>query len=333
MKDDGGRISENGIRIILCGLCGKKIPPCPPWLRGKKKDKNMQEPKDILKKVKKLEITTKHLVEGLITGSYHSIFKGQGIEFSDIREYYPGDDVRAIDWKVTARLNHPYIKEFIEERDLRVYFAFDMSASANFGSNISKRNKAFEIVASLMFAAVQNNDNVGMFIFTDKVETYIPARKGRKHILRLLSKLVSFTPDSAKTDLKSSLIYISKVLKRRSIVFIISDFFTEDFSKPLRIMKNRHDVIAVRIIDERERQIPDVGLIELEDEETGEQILVDTSSEDFREKYSSLVNQKDDELKKTFRKVKVDLVNIVTDEPYEVRLKKFFKTRLIKLVR
>jgi len=293
----------------------------------------MQKTRDIIKKVKKLEITTKKLVDGLITGNYHSIFKGQGIEFSNIREYNPGDDIRAIDWKVTARFNHPYIKEFIEERDLRVYFAFDMSASGRFGSNISKRNKAMEVMASLMFAAMRNNDNVGLFLFTDKIETYIPARKGKKHILKLLSKLVSFEPESLKTDLESALVYISKVVRKRSIIFVISDFYSEDFFRPLRILKNRHDIIALRIIDVREKEIPDIGLIELEDEETGEQLLVDTSSPEFRDNFRQLMEQKEKELRSTLRRVKIDMVNILTDEPYEVPLKKFFKTRIKKLVR
>ncbi len=293
----------------------------------------MQRTKDIIKKVKKLEIVTKHLVEGLITGNYHSVFKGQGIEFSDIRDYHSGDDIRAIDWNVTARFNHPYIKEFIEERDLRVYFAFDMSASGSFGSNVSKRNKAVEVAASLMFAAMSNNDNVGLFLFTDDIETYIPARKGRKHVLKILSKLVSYEPKSTGTDLKTALAHISSVVKRRSIIFIISDFMTGDFMQPVKILKNRHDLIAIRISDIREKELPDVGLIELEDEETGEQILVDTSDEEFRERFKNLVQQKEDELTSSLRKVKIDMVNILTDEPHEVPLKKFFKTRMLKVIR
>lgn len=293
----------------------------------------MQKTREIIQKVKKLEITTRRLVEGLITGSYHSIFKGQGIEFSDIRDYRVGDDIRAIDWKVTARFNHPFIKEFIEERDLRVYFAFDMSASGSFGSGLSKRNKALEVTAALMFAAMTNNDNVGMFLFTDGIESYIPARKGRKHTLKLLSKLVSFKPQSAKTDLDSALVYMSKVLKKRSIIFIISDFYAEDFYRPVKVLRNKHDIIALRVVDPREMDIPDVGMIELEDEETGEQLLLDTSDEEFRENYRQLMKEKEEELRRNLRKSKVDLVNILTDEPYEVPLKKFFKTRITKLVR
>ncbi|MFP4497178.1 MAG: DUF58 domain-containing protein [Vulcanimicrobiota bacterium] len=291
------------------------------------------ETKEIIKKVKKLEITTRHLVEGLITGNYHSVFKGQGIEFSDIREYRPGDDVRAIDWKVTARFNHPYIKEFIEERDLRVYFAFDISASSSFGSEITKKTKAMEVIAGLMFAAMHNNDNVGLFMFTDSMEHYIPARKGKKHILKMLSRLISYQPVSSKTDLESALIHVSKVVKKRSIIFIISDFYDKDFSKPLKILRNKHDIIALRIIDPRELEIPDVGLIELEDEETGEQILLDTSDPEFRSNYQKIISEKENELRTSLNRAKIDLVNIMTDQAYEVPLKKFFNKRITRLVR
>jgi uncharacterized protein (DUF58 family) len=293
----------------------------------------MQQTKEIIKKVKKLEISTKQLVEGLITGNYHSIFKGQGIEFSETREYRAGDDIRSIDWKVTARLNHPYVKEFIEERDLQVYFAIDMSGSSSFGDNISKRNKTCEAVASLMFAALKNKDNVGVFLFTDKVETFIPARKGKKHTLKSISKIVQFKPKSNKTNLKKSLEYISKVIKKRSIIFILSDFFDKDFIKPLKILKNKHDIIALRIVDIREKEIPDVGLIELEDEETGEQILVDTSNEEFRNNYFKIMKDEEQKVTNIFRKNKIDIISILTDENYITPLKKFFKIRIRRMSR
>jgi len=293
----------------------------------------MPQTKEIIKQVKKVEITTKQLVEGLISGNYHSIFKGQGIEFSETREYRAGDDIRTIDWKVTARFNRPYVKEFIEERDLQVYFAIDVSGSSSFGNNVTKRRKAIEVVASLMFAALRSKDNVGAFLFTDEIETFIPARKGRKHILKMISKLVSFEPKSTNTDLKTALVYISKVIKKRSIVFIISDFFDEDFMQPLKILRNRHDVIALRIIDVREREIPDVGLIELEDEETGEQILVDTSDVEFRENFLNLMNEREVDLISSLRKIKIDIINILTDEPYEIPMKKFFKIRMSRVIR
>ena len=273
------------------------------------------------------------MVEGLITGNYHSIFKGQGIEFSEIREYRAGDDIRAIDWKVTARFNHPYIKEFIEERDLQVFFALDMSGSSSFGNNISKKRKSLEVSASLMFAALHNKDKVGAFLFTDTIEIFIPARKGRKHVLKLISKLVSYEPESTQTDLRKALVYISKVVKKRSVIFIISDFIAEDFMQPLKILRNKHDVIALRIIDTREKEIPNVGFIELEDEETGEQLLVDTSDKDFRENYQKLMKEKEDDLIQALRRIKIDTINIVTDESYEIPLKRFFKTRMNRVMR
>lgn len=293
----------------------------------------MEQTKEIIKRVKKLEITTRQLVDGLITGNYHSVFKGQGIEFSESREYRIGDDIRSIDWKVTARFNHPYIKEFIEERDLHVYFALDVSGSSSFGNNISKRKKALEIVASLMFAALKNNDNVGVFLFTDNIELFIPARKGRKHVLKAISKIVGFKSQSMNTNLSSSLEYISKVIHKRSIVFVVSDFFDDDFQHPLKLLKNKHDVIALRVIDKREQEIPDIGLIELEDEETGEQLLVDTSDETFQQRYREQIAHHEQQLIHSLRKIKIDMVNILTDEPFDVPLKKFFKNRLQRVMR
>ncbi|MCK4884199.1 MAG: DUF58 domain-containing protein, partial [Candidatus Diapherotrites archaeon] len=253
----------------------------------------MQETKEIINQVKKIEINTKKLVDGLIAGNYHSIFKGNGIEFSEIRDYRAGDDVRSIDWKVTARRNHPFIKEFIEERDLSIYFAIDLSASGSFGNTVAKRRKATEFVASLMFSALKNNDNVGLFMLTDQVEKFIPARKGRKHVLKMISNLVSFKPISKTTDLNNSLAFVSNVIKKRSIVFIVSDFYCDDFTEPLKFLKTKHDVIAIRISDGREKEIPDIGLIELEDEETGEQILVDTTDESFRNNYLKIIKKED----------------------------------------
>ena len=289
--------------------------------------------KEILKQVKKIELSTKKLVEGLITGNYHSIFKGTGIEFSEIREYMPGDDIRAIDWKVTARFNRPFIKEFIEERDLNVYFVLDVSGSSSFGNNIEKKRKSIELIASLMFSAMKNNDAVGLFLITDKLEKFVPARKGKKNILRLITKLLTFNPESKKTNLLEPFKSVSKIIKKRSIVFVISDFFSEDFSKPLKVLKKRNDVIAVRIIDNREKELPNIGYIELEDEETGEQILVDTSDEEFIENYSQMIRENDKKLEKIFKKYKIDFIEILTDESYEKPLKKFFKIRKFREVR
>ncbi|MGC9309132.1 MAG: DUF58 domain-containing protein [Candidatus Nanoarchaeia archaeon] len=289
--------------------------------------------KEIVKQVKKVELNTKKLVEGLITGNYHSIFKGPGIEFSEIREYKLGDDIRAIDWKVTARFNKPFVKEFIEERDLSVYFVLDISGSSSFGNNIEKKRKSIELIASLMFSAMKNNDAVGLFLITDKLDKFVPARKGKKHILRLIMELLTFNPKSKKTNLLESFKSVSKIIKKRSIVFVISDFFSEDFSKPLKVLKKRNDVIAVRIIDNREKELPNIGYIELEDEETGEQVLVDTSEKEFRENYAKLVKENDKKLEKIFKKYKIDFIEILTDESYEKPLKKFFKIRKFREVR
>ncbi len=287
----------------------------------------MQETKEIIKQVKKIEIATKNLVDGLISGNYHSIFKGQGIEFSEIREYKPGDDIRTIDWKVTARFNHLFVKEFIEERDLRVYFAFDYSGSSSFGNTIEKKRKAIELTATLMFSAIRNNDNVGLFIFTDGIEKYVPTRKGKKHVLKLVSTLISHNPESKKTNLKNSLADISNILKKRSILFIVSDFYSNEFLQPLTVLRNRHDIIAIKVNDNREKNIPDIGLIQLEDEETGEQILLDTSDKEFRKNYSEIMQKENQKINALFKKHKVDSISIDTEQSYEIPLKKFFKTR------
>ena len=287
----------------------------------------MPDAKEIIKQVRKIEITTKRLVDGLIAGNYHSVFKGQGIEFSEIRDYKPGDDVRSIDWKVTARFDKPFIKEFVEERDLNVYFVFDYSASNNFGNITQKQRKSIELTATLMFSAMRNNDNVGLFIFTDSIEKFVPARKGRRHILKLISTLVSHEPKTKETNIEKALSYVSNVVKKRSIIFIISDFYNQDFGKPLKILKKNNDVVAIRVNDLRETEIPNIGLIQLEDEETGEQLLIDTSDENFRKNYTRIIDGEEQRLNDLFNKNKIDTIKINTDESYELPLRKFFKLR------
>lgn len=288
----------------------------------------MSQSIDFFKKIKKIEIKTKHLVDGIVTGNYDSVFKGQGIEFSEIRDYRIGDDIRAIDWKVTARFNHPYIKEFIEERDLHAYFVIDVSGSGNFGSNVSKKEKSLEILASLMFAALQNNDGIGVFLVAEGIEKFIPAKKGRRHVLHLLNVVLNYEPKSLRTNLQKSLEFVSKTIKRKSIVFIVSDFSDEtNFFKPLKILRRKHDVIALKIIDPREQQMPDVGLIELEDQETGEQILVDTSDVQFRESYSELISTKNSQFFLDMKRHKIDAVSLSTEEDFAVPIKKLFKKR------
>jgi len=288
----------------------------------------LQQTQEILKQIKKLEISTKYLVNQLITGNYRSTFKGQGIEFSELREYRTGDDIRSIDWNVTARYNQPYIKEFVEERDLQVYFLLDMSNSGSFGNKIPKKRKALEIVASLMFAALKNNDNIGIFLFTEKVEKFIAARKGKKHVMHILSSIISFKPKSKTTNLKTTLVQVTQILKKRCVLFILSDFFdSNDYIKPLKILRRKHDVIILKISDLREQEIPKIGLIELEDEETGEQLLVDTSDPGFQKKYTEDVSNNESQLILNLTKLKIDFIKILSDENYEIPLRKFFKKR------
>ncbi|MDX1442007.1 MAG: DUF58 domain-containing protein [Nitrosopumilaceae archaeon] len=288
----------------------------------------MPQSNEFLKKIKNLEIKTRHLVDGIITGNYDSIFKGQGIEFSEIRDYRIGDDIRAIDWKVTARFNQPYIKEFIEERDLQVYFVIDVSGSGNFGSNISKKEKSLEIIASLMFAALRNNDEIGVFLISEGIEKFIPAKKGKRHVLQILNFISNYKPKSLKTNLQNCLEYVSKTIKRKSVVFLVSDFNDEtNFFKPLKILRKNNDVVALKLTDPREQVIPDVGLIELEDQETGEQILVDTSDENFREKYSKLISDKNSQFFSEMKRQKIDAVSLTTEEDFSIPIRKLFKRR------
>lgn len=293
----------------------------------------MPQVKEVLKRVKKIELKTKVLVDGLISGEYHSIFKGRGIEFSEVREYVPGDDVRAIDWNVTARLNAPFVKEFIEERDLTLFIVFDLSSSNEFGFQRSKKDVCYDIAASLMFAAMRNNDNVGLCLFTDRVEKFVPPRKGKKHILKLLRELIYHEPKSKTTDIRTALSYLNKVIKKRSIIFIISDFLTPDFEKPLKQLKSKHDVILVDMADVHEEDIPDIGYAFLEDYETGEQILVDTSDSEFRMRYTELVRTSREALLTTLKRLNVDIIRMNTSEPFYIPLQTFFKMRERRVVR
>jgi uncharacterized protein (DUF58 family) len=293
----------------------------------------MPQVKEVLKRVKKIELTTKGLVEGLLSGEYHSIFKGRGIEFSEVREYVPGDDVRAIDWNVTARFNAPYVKEFIEERDLTLFIIFDVSTSNEFGFQRSKKDVGYDIAASLMFSALRNNDNVGLCLFTDRVEKFIPPGKGRKHILKLLRMLIYYEPEHKTTDIRAALSYLNNVIKRRSIIFIISDFLSSDFEHPLKQLKNKHDVILVNIRDVREENIPDIGYVFLEDPETGEQLLVDTSDPSFRKGYTELAKKERDAFTSTMKRLNIDTIQMNTSEPFYIPLQRFFTMREKRVVR
>ncbi len=279
-------------------------------------------------RVRGLEVTTRRLVEGLVSGGHDSVFRGRGIAFSEIREYRHGDDVRAIDWNVTARLNRPYVKEYIEERDLQVYVVLDVSGSASFGGSLAKRDRALEVAAAIVLAAQGANDRAGAFLVSDRIEMYVPARRGRRHAMRALIAMAAHEPASRATDLRACLEAVAGIIKRRSAIVIISDMVDGgDYARPLRHLARRHDVSVVRVTDRRERELPDVGLIELEDGETGEQVLVDTSDPGLRAEHARLVRQGDAELAATLARCRVDRVDVETEGDYGRRLLRFFRTR------
>lgn len=264
----------------------------------------------------------------MFSGEYHSTFKGQGMEFEEVREYTPGDDIRLIDWNVTARTGFPHVKKFKEERELTVTILVDASSSGRFGTyDRYKEELAAELCALLAFSAIKNNDKVGLIIFTDVIEKYIPPQKGKAHVLRLVREILFFTPERTKTDIAAALEYFSKVTKRKSVVFLISDFLSDDFFTPLRIASRKHDLIAIKISDPRELEFEDYGLIELEDAETGETIVLDTASRAFRNEFALQVNQSTEELERRFRKIDLDFIQIRTDQPYTIPLMQFFKMR------
>lgn len=286
------------------------------------------ETSDILKKIRTLEIKTKGLVEAAFAGNYHSVFKGRGMNFEDVREYQPGDEIRAIDWNVTARLGTPFVKKFTEERELTVMLIVDVSASGNFGSaEQSKRELAAEVACLLAFSAIRNNDKVGLLLFTDRVELFIPPKKGRSHTLRLIREILFFQPLGRGTDPALALDYLNKIVTRRAVVFFISDFQTGDFSQALAVSGRRHDFVALHIIDERERNLPNVGIITLEDAETGEQIEIDTGDRALRTKFVDLAQLQQNELTRTLRRNNIDTIALRTNEDYLPALRSFFKQR------
>ncbi|MDF1545732.1 MAG: DUF58 domain-containing protein [bacterium] len=285
-------------------------------------------PKEILKKVRRIEIRTKKLVNDLFSGEYHSTFKGQGMEFEEVRQYEPGDEIRLIDWNVTARTGYPHIKKFKEERELSVVLLFDASSSGRFGTKERFKNEtAAELCALLAFSAIKNNDKVGLIIFTDEIEKFVPPKKGRAHVLRLIREVIYFEPRGKGTNIAGALEYFSRVIKRKSVVFLISDFLSEGFLKPVQIASNKHDMIAVKITDPREVTFDNIGLLELEDAETGEVFVVDTGSRAFRNEFAARVSEDNSELSREFRLIKLDFINIRTDESYIVPLINFFKMR------
>ncbi|MEA3189207.1 MAG: hypothetical protein QOD99_3037 [Chthoniobacter sp.] len=288
----------------------------------------METPHDILKKIRHLELKTRGLVSAAFAGQYRSVFKGRGMNFEEVREYQPGDEVRAIDWNVTARMGHPYIKKFTEERELTVMLVVDVSASGKFGSvRLSKRELAAEVASLLAFSAIRNNDKVGLILFSDHVELFIPPKKGRIHTLRLIRDILFFEPAGRGTQPAVALHYLNKVVTRRSVVFLISDFQTPDLSRELSVTSRRHDFIAIPVVDPREEDLPDIGRITLEDAETGEQIEVNTSNPAMRDAYAHLVERRRNELLRVLRQNRIDAISLRTDQDYLPPLRNFFRTR------
>ena len=285
---------------------------------------------DLMKKIRQIEIRTRRLVNDSYAGEYHSVFKGRGMEFDEVRPYQVGDEIRTIDWNVTARTGQPYVKRYVEERELSVMLLVDASASENFGSvNRFKRELAAELTAVLSFAATTNNDKVGLLIFTDQIELYIPPRKGRRHVLRLIRELLAFEPQNRGTNIDMALETVNQMLKRRSIIFLVSDFMAdpEKYQKALAITNRRHDVIAVDLHDPLESKFENVGLIALEDPETDEIVWVDTASRSWREAFHRRSLSLDSDKSRVFKRASVDHISIGTGEDYTVPLTKFFKER------
>lgn len=285
---------------------------------------------ELIKKIRQIEIRTRRLVNDSFAGEYHSIFKGRGMAFDEVRPYQFGDEIRTIDWNVTARTGQPYVKRYVEERELTVMLLVDASASENFGSvSRFKRELAAELTAVLSFAATTNNDRVGLLIFTDQIELFIPPRKGRRHVLRLIRELLAFEPVNRGTDINMALENVNQILKRRSIVFLVSDFLAdpESYRKALAITNRRHDVVAVDLHDPLESEMKNVGLLTLEDPETNEIIWVDTGSQAWRDAFQQRVEQLESDKTLTFKQTQVDRIGIGTDEDYTAPLTRFFQER------
>ena len=287
----------------------------------------MTQLSELLKQVKNLEVKTKNLVEGMESGAYRSRFRGGGIEFSEVREYTAGDDARRIDWNVSARYNDLFVKEFVEEKELNVYVIIDLSASNDFGYIKSKKELGFEVAASLMFSAIKNNDRVGMGLFTETLEKFIPAKKGKKHMMEILQNLLDYSPKSSKTDIFKSLSQLQSNLKRRSVVFIVSDFISDSFVKPLKYLKFKHQIVLVNISDIRESQIPEIGHVYLEDAESGEQILVNTSDKKFQEQYSILLKKTREKNEYEMKKSGIDFLNLSNEESFDITFNRYIRNR------
>ena len=289
-------------------------------------------PKEIIKKIRRIQITTNRMVSDVFAGEYQSVFKGRGMEFDEVREYQPGDEVRDIDWNVTARYGRPFIKKFVEEREQTVMLLVDASGSSRFGSRDRfKSELAAELCAVLAFSAIRNKDKVGLIIFTDRIEKFVPPAKGSRHVLRVIREVLYFQPEGEGTDITLALEYLNRVTRRRSITFLVSDFEAEGYEKALTIANKRHDMIAVMVKDPRERELPPVGLINLRDAETGEDCLVDTSDANIRRRYREDAEREEEETVKLFRGSGIDFIRVSTDQPYVPELMRFFKQRERKI--
>jgi uncharacterized protein (DUF58 family) len=289
--------------------------------------------RDLLKKIRKIEIVTERLVRDRMAGQYHSVFKGRGIAFSEVRQYMPGDDIRLIDWNVSARMNDAYVKLFTEEREMTVLLLVDMSASGNFGSRVQeKRALAAELAAVLAFSAIRNNDRVGLIIFTDEVEKFVPPKKGKKHVLRVISEILSFQPRSPRTDLAAALQFLGRIARRRAVAFVISDFLADAsrYERALRISAGRHDLIPVTVTDPLEQALPEVGCLELEDPETGQVVVFDTSGPEARA-FARDARRAAETRTALFRRLDMDAVAVSTDRPYLPALTTFFEARARRL--
>lgn len=285
-------------------------------------------PREILKQVRRIEIRTRGLVNEVFSGEYHSVFKGRGMSFAEVREYQYGDDIRTIDWNVTARSGAPFVKVFEEERELTVVLVVDVSASGDFGTRERLKGEvAVEICALLAFSAIKNNDKVGLIIFSDRVEKFVPPRKGRRHVLRVLRELLYHRPQGRGTDIRTALEYLTHVQRKKAVTFLVSDFQDEGFERALSIAGRRHDMIAVRLGDVREQELPPLGLLDLEDPETGERVVVNSSDTRFREAFARRVRARREELDRSLRRSRVDVIDVLTGRPYVRPLMRFFQDR------
>ncbi len=285
-------------------------------------------PAEVMQKIRRIQIRTSHMVNEILAGAYHSVFKGQGMEFEEVREYVPGDDIRLIDWNVTARTSEPHVKILVEERELTVMLLVDASGSGRFGSVARFKNElAAELCAVLAFSAIKNNDKVGLIIFTDEVELYVPPDKGRRHVLRVIREVLYYKPKGVGTDIPEALHFLNGVTKRRAVAFLVSDFMETDHEPALRIANKRHDVIAVTVTDPREEELPNVGLVNVRDAETGREVLVDSGDARVRREYADAAAKRAKERDEIFRRTRVDSIHVRTDRDYIDEIYRFFRMR------